>query len=463
MVDTLRIPLGFAYELDELSSLKQWVCREGKIPKNPNNPGANAKSNDPSTWSDYPTAYSAYQNNPSYDGVGFQFGVYEPGLRVAGIDLDHVVQEDGSLSQLAQEIVEYMDSYTEYSPSGTGLHILCYVDLPAIGNKRSFENGEALEMYNHSRYFTVTFNVYDRIHGRALADRTEKFKKLHETFFSKPEPKITQQPSVQKQYLQLQSTPNDLTDDELLSKMFASRNGYEIQKLWNGNISSYDNDDSRADLALFQHLLFWTGRDEIRADQLFRQSGLMRPKWNRADYRNRTIEAALNSQLGVYDRKYGLQSTVFDSSNPQSVPAQSSESVSIATEQADVDDALLPVVTLESYLQEGGGCDQDYERFMQSKDRKTGFSNLDEQIGNLYPGLYVLGAISSLGKTTFACQLADQLSHQGEHVLYFSLEQSKYELVAKGLARLIAASKYQLSKQNSNLPNFRSDDCNRNT
>ena len=49
-----------------------------------------------------------------------------------------------------------------------------------------------------------------------------------------------------------------------------------------------------------------------------------------------------------------------------------------------------------------------------------------------------IGAISSLGKTTFAYQLADQLSEAGEHVLFFLLEQSRFELVTKGLSRLTA-------------------------
>ena len=80
---------------------------------------------------------------------------------------------------------------------------------------------------------------------------------------------------------------------------------------------------------------------------------------------------------------------------------------------------------------------RDKVEFLKNKSRKTGFENLD-RITNLYPGLYVLGAISSLGKTTFACQLADQLSEAGEHVLFFSLEQSRFELVTKGLSRLTA-------------------------
>ncbi len=71
-------------------------------------------------------------------------------------------------------------------------------------------------------------------------------------------------------------------------------------------------------------------------------------------------------------------------------------------------------------------------------DKKTGFANLDAQAGGLYGGLYVLAAISSLGKTSFALQLADQLAERGNDVIFFSLEQSKLELVSKSLARRTA-------------------------
>lgn len=69
-------------------------------------------------------------------------------------------------------------------------------------------------------------------------------------------------------------------------------------------------------------------------------------------------------------------------------------------------------------------------------DKKTGFAKLDELAGGLYSGLYVLAAISSLGKTSFALQLADQLAEQGQDVLFFSLEQSRFEMVSKSLARI---------------------------
>lgn len=70
--------------------------------------------------------------------------------------------------------------------------------------------------------------------------------------------------------------------------------------------------------------------------------------------------------------------------------------------------------------------------------RKTGFPNLDAEAGSVYAGLYCIGAASSLGKTTFVNQLADQLAAAGEHVLYFSLEQSRLEMVSKSISRLTA-------------------------
>ena len=91
----------------------------------------------------------------------------------------------------------------------------------------------------------------------------------------------------------------------------------------------------------------------------------------------------------------------------------------------------------------------EIERFKQGASRKTGFTNLDEKAGGIYPGLYVLGAISSLGKTTLIHQIADQMAEQGEDVLYFSLEQSRLEMVSKSLSRLTA--KKDVSKAVSSL------------
>lgn len=77
----------------------------------------------------------------------------------------------------------------------------------------------------------------------------------------------------------------------------------------------------------------------------------------------------------------------------------------------------------------------DIERMKGFKGRSTGFKNLDKEINGVVPGLYVLGAISSLGKTTYITQLADQMASREEHIIFFSLEQSRFELVAKSISR----------------------------
>lgn len=69
---------------------------------------------------------------------------------------------------------------------------------------------------------------------------------------------------------------------------------------------------------------------------------------------------------------------------------------------------------------------------------KTGFDHLDKILDDaLYPGIYTIGAISSLGKTTLMSQIADQIAETGNPVLYFSIEQSKFELLCKSLSRRV--------------------------
>jgi replicative DNA helicase len=69
------------------------------------------------------------------------------------------------------------------------------------------------------------------------------------------------------------------------------------------------------------------------------------------------------------------------------------------------------------------------------------FPKLNEVIGGLRPALYVVGAASSLGKTTFIQEIADNVASNGEHVLFFSLEMGKKELVAKSLVRTMGELK----------------------
>jgi len=75
------------------------------------------------------------------------------------------------------------------------------------------------------------------------------------------------------------------------------------------------------------------------------------------------------------------------------------------------------------------------DKYLNYQKKSTGFELLDEYFNGLMPALYLIGAVSSIGKTTFMVQIADNIAKSGNDVLYFSLEQSKFELISKSLSR----------------------------
>lgn len=95
----------------------------------------------------------------------------------------------------------------------------------------------------------------------------------------------------------------DLSDEKLLEKAKNAENGDTFRRLWKGDTSLHNGDHSRADQALCNHLAFWTGNDRRRIDSLFRESGLYRGKWDRDDYRDRTIQKAIQATSDTYDPK----------------------------------------------------------------------------------------------------------------------------------------------------------------
>lgn len=139
----------------ELKAIDQWVAwryfwQKGKWDKPPlQSHGGNAASTtNPKTWSTFDAAIDAY-NSGALDGIGFVFAKKN---RLVGIDLDHCRHaETGIIDVWAQEIIRTIWSYTELSPSGTGIHIIGGGTLPGPGIKTP-----QVEMYDSGRFFTVT-------------------------------------------------------------------------------------------------------------------------------------------------------------------------------------------------------------------------------------------------------------------------------------------------------------------
>ena len=132
-----------------------------------------------------------------------------------------------------------------------------------------------------------------------IAERPEQFASVHAKYIGtkpKPEPVSSKAHHV---------SPADV--DTVLGKMFGSQHGAEYRELFDGKSDKYGKDDSKADEALCCHLAYWSDGDSSLIDACFRQSGLMRPKWDvahrssdKATYGQMTIEGA----LAVWEREH---------------------------------------------------------------------------------------------------------------------------------------------------------------
>jgi putative DNA primase/helicase len=140
---------------EELRVRPQWVVwkavgdKPDKVPYSART-GRRASSTDLLTWSTFQEALEAYENG-DYAGLGFVFSSADP---YTGIDLDDCVDEDGEIASWALEIVRYFDSYTEFSVSGGGLHLI--VRGKALNRRKG-----GIEVYSTERFFTVTGHVVE--------------------------------------------------------------------------------------------------------------------------------------------------------------------------------------------------------------------------------------------------------------------------------------------------------------
>jgi predicted transcriptional regulator len=281
----------------ELLERPQWVVwryeeRDGDLTKVPyqamDGQREKAASDKAATWTTFLEAFRFWKAHEWVDGVGFVFSEDDPYF---GIDLDKCRDPDtGVVEEWAVEILDRFDgTYAEWSVSGRGVHIIGRGTLPGKGNRK-----RQIEVYDRLRYFTMSG---DRIPGRPeeVADCQEALNAWHGEVWP---PKADPPPANGRAE---SNGAVSLDDYQLLERMFASKHGPEILRLWSGDVSGYDDDDSRADLALCSHLIWWTNGDAARVDRLFRQSSLYRPKWERADYRERTIGKGLEGFRGGYE------------------------------------------------------------------------------------------------------------------------------------------------------------------
>jgi putative DNA primase/helicase len=250
----------------EIRDLPQWVCwkvemrdgKEIKVPKNPTS-GRNAFSNNPATWATFNEAFDAAKRF-GFDGVGFVFSETDP---YCGVDLDKCRNpETREIDPWANDIITWLNSYTEISPSGRGVHIWVKGKLPR-GSRRKGN----IEMYDSRRYFTVTG---DHLQGTptTIESKGKELTVLHRRTFG-----LEKKERVSPDELAL------FRDARLVRSLSKAANGEKFDQLWSGDWQGYPS-QSEADIAICGFLVSATGKDPARIDRIFRKSKLMRDKWD---------------------------------------------------------------------------------------------------------------------------------------------------------------------------------------
>lgn len=253
----------------ELVRLPQWVAwkyvpdpdrpKPRKIPVTPRT-GANASSTDPDTWGVFEEA-AIRATASRMAGVGFVFSERDP---YCGIDLDGCVSDGGrTVNDFASTLIDQMSSYTELSPSGTGVHIIVKATLPGHGLKSG-----AIEMYDRGRFFTVTGSPVGRPVFR-IADRQSEVEKIY----------LDLRPKVPVRATRLPVGP-EVPDDAVLDLIQATGLRKKFFSLFGGHWKKKYDSQSEADLALCGMLASFVGDNPGQIDRLFRRSNLFREKWD---------------------------------------------------------------------------------------------------------------------------------------------------------------------------------------
>ena len=438
-----------------------WNADKGKWDKppfDPNRPNRHAASTNPATFASMEKAAAVGREN-GFDGLGI--GIFGA---VSGIDIDHCIS-GGELSEMAQEIVSAMDAYTEISPSGEGIRILFLAhnlqyDKKVYHIKRDKIGLEIYVAGMTERYLTITGNV---LRPGDLEERGNRLQPILDKYMKRP-----QAPAISASR---PAAPLTISDRELIDKASNAKNGAEFRLLWEGQWKGRYQSQSQADQALCNMLAFWAQGDFTRIDSLFRQSGLMRDKWERNNYSAPTIEKAIARCGGNY---YSPQTTPPPPEPPtrtqaapqapqqapgdlegereapaQEAPQGAPEAPQNAPQPAD-GEAPAPAANAPQNAPQAAAAPprssvELFDSFMAKiqtdayKPMPTGMTAFDRLLRGGIPrqALVILSAAPGAGKTTLAQQIFETAATQGTDVVFFNLEMSREQLIARSISRLI--------------------------
>ena len=279
---------------EELKNLKwclwkwQWNEDKQKWTKPPYSlTGQLLSTNDPGEWCSYPDV-------EAYEHKGF---LLSKEYVLCVVDLDKCRDpKTGVIAEWAWKIINALNSYTEVSPSGEGVHIIVYGTKPRGARSRFHLEGHEIEVYDSNRYITFTAQVVDSYYFVRNGEDWIDENVPADTPASDDAPSASDDTSATENLFE----GLEATDEELITMLSHAKHGDTVKKLFfDGDWSDFES-HSEADLRLCSILSFATAANEERIDRLFRSSALYRDKWERVDYRNWTINRAIDSTENFY-------------------------------------------------------------------------------------------------------------------------------------------------------------------
>ncbi|MGA2233490.1 MAG: hypothetical protein ABSH22_21505, partial [Tepidisphaeraceae bacterium] len=328
---------------DSLRARAQWVCwryvvrddKQTKCPFNPNT-GAMAKTTDTSTWGTFDEALSAFDAG-GYEGVGYVFSADDP---CCGIDLDDCIEAGTEKPKAwAQAIIDECNSYSEISPSLTGVKIFTEGKKPGPKCRKAYDDGE-VEIYDHDRFFCVTGLALPGT-PNTVNNAQHAIEHIYSKVFAPP-------PAPVKSV-----TAFSLDDEQIIDKARSSKSGAKFNGLFSGGLNGHRS-QSEADSALVFMLAFYT-KDARQIDRIFRRSGLFREKWDerhgQKTYGEITIENALSQVTAQYEPR---ASRVTRSADAQA-PDDGAPCILLGTDEHRVADEVEKALGAEPEIYHRGG------------------------------------------------------------------------------------------------------------
>ncbi len=276
--------------LEDIKQKKCFVCFDKE--KRPISPETgkfvNIKDN---SWT-YKEAEKGVKEYNNIVGVGIILGEYEFGS-LCGLDIDNCINETGKINPIAQDIINQLNTYTEYSPSKKGVHCLFLaVKENKICKNNSLVWCKCLEMYDKDRYFTLTENL---IADKPIENRQDECNTICNKYLRKVSKNASKNDYIDKH---ISNISNNSDDEKLLLRGIQQKG--RLKRLWNGERQS--NDESSNDLAFLNSLRFFSNGNRVLMKEYFLKSPyfLMKDEYHkkkcteRSDYLDRTIERSFS-------------------------------------------------------------------------------------------------------------------------------------------------------------------------